>query len=573
MAVAVSRALSAFAVLAGGAGVVVTLVNLHFWPDYPIFVSVGALAALIALLAPLVINESPDFALRARMLGYFNIVLLAGLSIANGEVASVGHVLLLPTVMTFTLVLGTKDGLIAAAITLVSVCTTYAMIRLAGPAPSTLHTYFAGMVCSTVFAYVAGAVLRTEMLALVREANAQRDRAEAAGLAKSRFLASMSHEVRTPLNGVIGMAELLSRSDLTHKQRKRVDVIRKSGDHLHNTLNDILDLSRIEAGRLTVDRRPFRLDEVLDSIERLHGVQADAKGLDLVCTLDPVLRLSPSRLGDPTRLLQIVHNLVTNAIKFTETGQVTVSLMQGASSESVMLRVEDTGCGMSEAELNRVFEPFTQAEDSAERSYDGAGLGLAIVRRLVDLMQGELTVDSAPGSGTVFMVQLVLPRVVDRENAGLSEAPARPCGERRRLLIVDDDANNREVAAGLLEALNADITHAADGAEAVAMTRSAHFDLVLMDIRMPRMNGVDALAAMRAPGDGPPVIAMTANAMTHQVERYAGLGFDAVLTKPLRGAVLLEQVLAVMARSKAARSVSEAPPADAEPELAGLDRA
>jgi signal transduction histidine kinase/CheY-like chemotaxis protein len=554
MTVAVSRALSAFAVLAGSAGVAVMLVNIHGWADYPVFTSVQALASAIALLAPLVINGSKHFLLRARMLGYFNITLLTGLAISHGEVASVGHVLLLPTVMTFTLVLGVRDGLIATAFTLFSVCTTYAMALSAGPAATGLHTYFVGMVSSAIFACIAGAVLRTEMLALVRDANDQRDRAEEAGRAKSRFLASMSHEVRTPLNGVIGMAELLARSDLDPTQRQRLDVIRRSGDHLLHTLNDILDLSRIEAGRLTIDRRPFRLDELVEQIGRLHSVQAEAKGLELVCKLLPNSVQTERRLGDPTRLLQIAHNLVSNAIKFTQTGAVVFSIAEDDGSDTILLRVADTGCGLSEDELARIFQPFTQADDSAERSYAGAGLGLSIVHRLVDLMDGEIDVQSAPGEGAVFTVKLSLPRVAAEAPPTSADQPADLGDAHWRVLIVDDNESNRQVAAGLLEPLQAEVTLAEDGLEAVALARSAPFDLILMDICMPRMDGIKALASIKAAGDPPPVIAMTANAMTHQIERYADSGFAAVLAKPLRQKTVLSAIGAVMDGAQTAKA-------------------
>ena len=460
--------------------------------------------------------------------------------------------------MAFTFVIGKRDGLIAGAITLVSVCTTYAMARFAGPVPSELHAYFTGMVTSTLFIYIASAVVRTEMLAMVREANAQRDRAEEAGRAKSRFLASMSHEVRTPLNGVIGMAELLSRSDLQPKQRQRLDVIRRSGDHLLHTLNDILDLSRVEAGRLTIDRRLFCLDELVEQICRLHSVQAEVKGLELVCELLPHGLKNERRLGDPTRLLQVAHNLVPNAIKFTETGAVTFSITPDEVSDVLVLRVADTGCGMSSDELARVFQPFTQAEDSAERSYDGAGLVLAIVRRLVELMDGEIDVESAPGEGTVFSVQLSLPRIAGEIPPIRTDRPVEVGDARWRVLVADDNESNRLVVAGLLEPLQAEVTLADDGLEAAALARSARFDLILMDIRMPRMNGIEALEAIKAAGDAPPVIAMTANAMTHQVERYTSCGFAAVLAKPLRQQTLLDSIAAVMGAAEPASGAKAA---------------
>lgn len=547
MTVAVSRALSVFAVMAGASGVAVLLVNVHSWADYPVFTSVQALASAIALLAPLAINGAPNFLLRARVLGYFNITLLTGLSISNGEVASVGHVLLLPTVMTFTLVLGARDGLVAAVFTVISVCTTYAITLGAGLLPTGLHTYFVGMISSTLFAYVAGAVVRTEMAAMVRDANNQRDRAQDAGHAKSRFLASMSHEIRTPLNGVLGMAELMARSDLNPQQRKQLGVIRQSGAHLLATLNDILDLSRIEAGRLAIDNRPFSVEDMFEQVCRLHRVSAEAKGLHLISEIAPGLKAADCRLGDPTRIQQIAHNLLSNAIKFTQTGTVTVSIGEVEQGEGLVLRVADTGCGMSPSQAARVFEPFTQADDSAARSYDGSGLGLAIVQRLVTLMNGEVALDSTPGEGSVFTVTLPLKKTQCEAPSKRSEQSQTPAaGGSLSVMVVDDNESNRMVAAGFLETLDADVTLAFDGFEAVELAATAHFDLILMDIRMPRMNGVDALAAIRARGDAPPVIAMTADAMTHQLERYANCGFAAVLPKPLNHDEMLALIKRIM---------------------------
>jgi signal transduction histidine kinase/ActR/RegA family two-component response regulator len=547
MTVAVSRALSVFAVMAGAAGVAVMLVNIHGWADFPIFTSVQALASAIALLAPLVIIGSKNFLFRARVLGYFNIMLLTGLAISHGEVASAAHVLMLPTVMTFTLVLGARDGLIAAAITLMSVCVTYVMALGAAPGSTGLHTYFAGMVSCTIFAYVASAVVRTEMTAMLRDANDQRDRAQKAGDAKSRFLASMSHEIRTPLNGVLGMAELLERSDLSPDQRKQLNVIRQSGAHLLATLNDILDLSRIEAGRLSIDQRPFSVNELMAQVGRLHSVQAEAKGLHLICDVNPNMKDSDCWLGDPTRLQQIAHNLVSNAIKFTKTGTVTFTISEAHQGEGLVLRVADTGCGMSDAEVARVFKPFTQADESAVRSYQGAGLGLAIVHRLVTLMDGEVSLDSTPGQGTVFTVKLPLPKAHLNAPSKRSEpSEATVLGPAWRVMVVDDNESNRMVAAGFLEALDVEVTVASDGDEAVELAATAHFDLILMDIQMPRMSGVDALAAMREIGHTPPVIAMTADAMTHQLAHYANCGFTAVLPKPLNHQDVLTAIERIM---------------------------
>ena len=370
--------------------------------------------------------------------------------------------------------------------------------------------------------------------------------AEAASEAKSSFLAMMSHELRTPMNGVLGMAHALKQSRLSPRQAEQVAMLVKSGDGLMAILNDILDLSKIEAGRLDLETAPLDLGELVSLVCGLWSEAAAAKGLPLVVEIDPALPSAVS--GDPTRLRQILQNLLSNALKFTESGEVRVAVSVQPSSRADLVGVEitvaDTGLGMSRDQQARLFQPFVQAEASTARRFGGAGLGLAICRRLVDLMGGQITLESAPGRGSVFRVRLDLPiaeTAPELEDDAVDQA-APLAG--LSLLVAEDNLVNQAVARAILEAMGARIELAGDGARALEALAASPFDLVLMDIHMPVMDGITTLAAMRA---GPcariPVIALTADAMSGQDRRLLELGFDAVQPKPIQPAALVEAIL------------------------------
>lgn len=385
------------------------------------------------------------------------------------------------------------------------------------------------------------------------------DRAEAASRAKSQFLANMSHELRTPLNGVLGMAELLSDANgpaqSPDQTRAMAQTIRESGTLLLSILNDILDLAKIESGKLSLSDEVFSLRDLTQRIDGLHGLGARSKGLDLTLALHPDMGLT--RRGDAQRLLQVLHNLVGNAVKFTETGAVSVDI--SADGPQVQITVSDSGIGMTPEQIAIVFEEFTQADGSITRRFGGTGLGLPIVKRLVTLMGGEVTLTSAPGQGTKVQLRLYLPESIG--GSGPVAAADRPDFTGLRALVAEDNATNRMILRAMLGRLGIDVTLAADGDQAVALFADGAFDLLLLDISMPQKDGITALGEMRAAagaGGLPPALAVTANAMTHLVDSYRAAGFADVVTKPIQLDALAASILRVC--PVAAAAVSAKPP-------------
>ncbi|MGY6635127.1 MAG: histidine kinase N-terminal 7TM domain-containing protein [Alkalilacustris sp.] len=393
----------------------------------------------------------------------------------------------------------------------------------------------------------------TDTLEAARALEAARDRAEAASRTKSQFLANMSHEIRTPLNGVLGMAELLEQALVDPRTRDMARTIRDSGATLLGVLNDVLDMSKIEAGRMCLEARPFAPAEIAARIAALHGTAATAKGLSL--DVQGPDRASPQREGDLHRILQILHNLVGNAIKFTDSGRVTVEI-DAPTGAPLQIRVRDTGIGMTEDQAARIFTEFEQADGSIARRFGGSGLGLTICRGLVAQMQGELTLDTSPGRGTCVTVHLPLPEIAPAEQPELSAAvgrgPASPPLAGLSLLAADDNAVNRTILGLMLERAGASVRMLEGGRAVLADWWPGAFDAVLLDISMPDLDGIATLKALnrRAAdlGVAPPVaIAITANVMTHQVAEYRAAGFAGHAGKPFRSAELVAEVQRVVA--------------------------
>ncbi|MEY4872012.1 MAG: hypothetical protein RLZZ563_1342 [Pseudomonadota bacterium] len=360
--------------------------------------------------------------------------------------------------------------------------------------------------------------------------------AEEASRTKSMFLANMSHEIRTPLNGVLGMAEVLDSTLRDPEHKRMIGTIRRSGETLLNILNDILDMSKIEAGKMELEAVPFSPVEMAERVEDLHRLKADEKGLDFEVLVATGAELR--RMGDPFRVQQILHNLVSNAIKFTDQGEVTVEV-SGRLGSPLVFEVRDSGIGMSEAEVARLHEEFRQADSSVTRRFGGTGLGMAITRNLVVRMGGEVTVRSAPGRGTTVRVSLPLPVT---EAAMDAPKPADLLDEGRldgvRVLAADDNGTNRSVLELMLTRCGAQVTTVADGLQAVQAWEPGKFDVVLLDIAMPVMDGKAALREIRQKETDHvevrvPIIAVTANAMSHQIVEYLIWGFDSCVSKPL----------------------------------------
>jgi two-component system, sensor histidine kinase len=380
-----------------------------------------------------------------------------------------------------------------------------------------------------------------------RELKASNEAAEAASRAKSAFLATMSHELRTPMNGVVGMTELLLNANLAAPQRRSVEVIRHSATSLLQILNDILDFSKIEAGQLETESLPFDLRRTTDHALSVLQPQVEAKGLQL--RMDWPDDLPTAVVGDPTRFAQIVTNLVGNALKFTAQGSVTLRarLAAGAPEPRFRFEIEDTGVGIAPDALPRLFQSFTQSDNSITRKYGGTGLGLAIVRRLCELMGGECGARSEPGCGSTFWFELPLKRDLQLQSAAATGVfqvlrPRRGgAGDTPDLhvLLVEDNLINQEVTLGMLELLGIRSSVADNGRIALEMLSGPHeFGLVLMDCQMPEMDGLEATRRVRAleaaDGGRVPIIALTANAMVGDREACLGAGMDDFLSKPFQ---------------------------------------
>ena len=362
--------------------------------------------------------------------------------------------------------------------------------------------------------------------------------AEAANLAKSAFLSNMSHEIRTPMNAILGMAALLRRSGLNTTQIDYLDKIKTASDHLLNVINDILDLSKIEAGKFQSDVAPVKVSDLLSNVAAIVGLRAQAKGLALRIESDAF----PSNLeGDPTRLQQALLNYVANAVKFTEAGTITVrARQQGDTASSLCIRfeVEDTGVGIPPEVRARLFSAFEQADNSNTRRFGGTGLGLVITRRLAELMGGEAGVESEQGRGSVFWFTACLRKVlysgIETAKSVDAEARVRERHRGQRILLVDDEPVNLEVARMFLEDSGLIVDTAEDGQVAVNRARETEYALILMDMQMPRLDGLEATRQIRQLPNGraTPILAMTANAYVEDKARCLAAGMNDVLIKP-----------------------------------------
>jgi signal transduction histidine kinase/CheY-like chemotaxis protein len=381
--------------------------------------------------------------------------------------------------------------------------------------------------------------------------------AEDANRAKSSFLANMSHEIRTPMNGVLGMAAALESANPTPEQAMKLRIIRESGDLLMNVLNDILDFSKIEANRIDLEKAPFRLSDVAAKVENLHALKAREQRLDFSVELSG--DGEALRVGDAHRIVQVLHNLVSNAIKFTNTGEIRVTISAQGEPE-VIIEVADTGIGMTPSQAARIFDPFSQADTTTTRRYGGTGLGLSIVKGLVDAMQGSISVESELGAGSKFIVRLPLPFAAEQEamqsarSAPIETAVLGPL----HILAAEDNSVNRSVLQALLAPAGMTLEFAEDGGEVVEAFREQRFDLILMDISMPTIDGVEAMKRIReiererSHGTPIPIIAVSAHAMRQQVEHYLALGFDGYVTKPVTAERLRAEISRVVSKASAA---------------------
>ena len=358
-------------------------------------------------------------------------------------------------------------------------------------------------------------------------------------LNKSEFLAAVSHELRTPMNGIVGMTEALIASELTDCQRNKVETIRDCAETLTSLLNDILDIARIEAGRLDLDLVPFDVNAHFRFADRLWRPRAAAKKVDFRIMV--ASDVPATVVGDERRIRQIVSNLISNAIKFTEAGGISINVTSARDGDDrVRLRVEvaDSGPGLDEASQGKLFQKFVQADASVVRRYGGTGLGLSISRNLVEMMGGTIGVDSAPGKGSTFYFELPLGvGEASKPNApGKSELFDGSVTSGMRILVVEDNPINQRVFRALMEPLGCKTEYVSNGREAIDRVAHDEFDFILMDIEMPVMGGIDATREIRALGGWcatVPIVAMTANAMVGDKERYLDAGMDNYVSKPI----------------------------------------
>ncbi|CAN7226287.1 response regulator [Caulobacter sp. LjRoot300] len=423
-----------------------------------------------------------------------------------------------------------------------------AFLHLSGIGPETARWSLMLVVLTTIGVMLTNRAAARRMDELTRGLREERERAEDANRAKSTFVAVTSHELRTPMNGLLGMAHALDRSPLDAAQREHVRLMIKSGDTLMQVLNDVLDLSKIEAGRVDLELVAVNLHDLLRAAGDAWRDAAAEKGLWLKVEIDP--QAPAWILADPLRIRQVLMNLISNGLKFTGAGGVTLQLTGPATARpdglrDLHLRVVDTGVGVPAAFHERIFDSFTQADNAVSRSHGGTGLGLTISRALARQMGGDLVLEPAAGAAFLFTLAAAPaaappvaaePEPDDEAGAGL---------DALRVLVAEDNAINQIVVRAMLEAAGVALTIVDDGRAALEALKVGAFDAVLMDINMPVMDGITALAAIRAGAAGDPstpVIALTASAMSGDRERFLALGFDDHLGKPVRPLDLLAAI-------------------------------
>ena len=429
-------------------------------------------------------------------------------------------------------------------------------VNLSIDMPMMMHFLFALIMATLLswFAHLARQKLIVKQVELAQErdnAVAHELKAKAASEAKSTFLANMSHEIRTPMNGVIGVIDVISRTNLAGNQAQLIETAKRSANSLMVIINDILDISKIEAGELSLEHIAFDVHQLISELRQEQKIQADSKGLWL--KLEALSIDSINVMGDPYRLKQILNNLISNALKFTENGGVTIKYNTVLTGEVVRLNVDviDTGIGIEESAIAHLFDPFSQADSSTTRKFGGSGLGLAITKQLCKLMGGEISVISTLEEGSVFSFFVTLIPAKNDSNSSIEHAQVLPPKFDITLLLVEDNDINMQVMLAILDNLGCKVDVARDGKEALDIllqTDTSEYTLILMDCQMPTIDGYEATRMIRAGEAGDnvkniPIVALTADAMESQKQKCFDAGMNDYLTKPI-DVDLLKNVLA-----------------------------
>lgn len=386
--------------------------------------------------------------------------------------------------------------------------------------------------------------LEQSVLERTRDLELAREAAESANEAKSLFLAAMSHEIRTPMNGVLGMAEALNGTVMSTEQREMLTLIKESGDALMGVINEILDLSKIEAGQLEVEEIPCVPAQIIESVVKLHHLKVADKGLALVMSVDHGLR--DWGLCDPTRLRQVLGNLLSNAVKFTHVGYIRISARQ--EEGQLVLRVIDSGPGIKDSYREALFKPFTQATNAVSRQYGGTGLGLTISKRICGLLGGDLVYDPNPEGGAIFTATMALtPCEAPAQQSEDPDFEHRLNSRPRKVLVAEDNRTNQIVLEHMLKPYALDLTIVQDGKAALEAWETGIYEMILMDIQMPEMDGIEATTRIRTRenkrgGRAIPILALSANVMDHQVSQYLAQGMNGHVAKPFAREALAKEI-------------------------------
>lgn len=554
------RALTVFMMLAGVSAFLVAAINIPYRADYGLAVYTSFFLGSICFFAPVFINSDNNYARRARIIGYFILLVMCGISINSGALFTSTNILLLLCLTTFTLTLGWLDGFVAFIFSSIAYILSFLRVAPIDPQPEYASHLITFIVCAG-FSCVGPGIFRREIGKAVTAATLSKKAAEQANEAKSNFLSAMSHEIRTPLNGVIAMAKLLSKLNLGPDGQRLNDILTSSANALMVQVNDILDLSKIESGRMDVKKIPFRVASLID--QSVGSIEAIAMEKGLLITCDIETGIPDVLLGDSSKIRQILINFLGNSVKFTDRGEVNIRV-HSIGDKIYKFSISDTGQGISKQDIARIFNRFDQGNINTQVHRGSSGLGLALCKELSILLEAKIGVTSEVGSGSTFWLSLFLETaspdqhpITDRdflspgdldqnkvllvpEKNVISKTGKDQLDEKqaiKKLLMAEDNFINQLIMQKIISSKSCySLTIVEDGQKAIDALLREEFDLVFLDVHMPVMSGDEALDKIRAMDSKLskiPVVMVTASAMEDQRQKSMALGADAFVTKPI----------------------------------------